>query len=147
MTKQLILALALAGGAMAQVGYDDRRYDDRRYDNRGYGGYGDNRGFGRGYANNGRNGYDPVRATIGTLQGLQQRARVDRHEFNHMQQATEKLMRFDDQRMRGRFDRGALDSALGDLRDLAKADQLHPRDRQRIAGLVSDLYRLREYRY
>ncbi len=69
MTKQLILALALAGGAMAQVGYDDRRYDDRRYDNRGYGGYGDDRGYGRGYANNGRNGYDPVRATIGDVAG------------------------------------------------------------------------------
>jgi hypothetical protein len=134
MRKQLILALALMGG-MTIAAEAQGRYDDR--------------GYGRGYGNNdrdfGRNGRfaDPVRATINTLYSVEQRARVDNHERNHMRNAVEKLTRFDMNRQRGRFDQGALESAMRDLRDLAQADQLHPRDRSRIAAHLNDLYRMR----
>lgn len=130
MKKQLMVTLALFGGlvaAQAQGPYNDR----------GYG-----RGFG--YNDRDRRSFDPVRATINTLYSVESRARVDHHERNHMRDAIQKLNRFDANRQRGRFDRGALDSALGDLRDLARADQLHPRDRSRIASHLNDLYRLRE---
>lgn len=129
MKKQLLVTLALLGGltvaAQAQGPYNDH-------------------GYGRAYGNNDRRSFDPVRATIDTLYSVESRARVDHHERSHMRDAIQKLNRFDASRQRGRFDRGALESALGDLRDLAKADQLNPRDRSRIANHMNDLYRLRE---
>ena len=117
MTKQLILTLALAAGlsaaAQAQGRYDDRRYDDR--------------GYGRSYGNDRdayRRGQDPVRGAIATLYQLQSRARVDRHEQNHIREAAQELMQFEERRQRGRFDRGSLDDAIRHMRDLAQADQL-----------------------
>ena len=135
MKKQLILAVALvslsSGLALAQGRYDDR-------------------GYGRGYGNSGRDygrdSYrrDPVLSTIDTLYALNSRARVDRHEADHIRRAVRELTEFAERRRRGRFDHDSLNDAIHHLRDLAQADQLHPRDRSRVAAHLSDLYRLRE---
>ena len=132
MKKQLILAVALFGslGTLAQ---GQGRYDDR--------------GFGRDYGRGGdsyRRSYDPVRSTIDTLYSLANRARVDRHEADHIQRAVQQLTEFAERRQRGRFDRGSLNEAIEHLRDLAHADQLHPRERGRVAAHLRDLYQLRD---
>lgn len=139
MKKQLILAVALLGSVSA-FAQPQGRYDDRN-----------NSGFGRGYGRGGdfgrdsyRRPYDPVRASLDTLFAIQSRARVDRHEANHIRQAVEELTEFADRRQRGRFDRNSLNDAIEHMRDLARADQLHPRDRSLIAASLRDLYRLRE---
>ncbi len=135
MKKQLILAVALLGswGTLAQA--------QGRYDDRGFG-----REYGRGgYGNDTyRRPYDPVRNTMETLYALENRARVDRHEANHIRRAVQELTEFAERRQRGRFDRGSLNEAIEHLRDLARADQLHPRDRGRVAAHLRDLYQLRD---
>ena len=142
MKKQLILALVLiglgSGLVQAQGRYDEHRSDDR--------------GYGRGYAGRGNQGRgdresyrrDPVRSTIETLYAIEARARVDRHEENHIRRAVKELSEFDRRRQRGQFDRDSLNDALHHLRDLAQADQLKPRDRRIIAAHLNELYRLRE---
>ena len=132
MKKQLILTVVLMGMAGA-IGQAQGRYDDRRNDDRG---------FGRSY---GRESYrsDPVRSTIETLYAIEARGRFDRHEASHLRRAVQELTEFANRRQRGRFDRGSLDDAIRQLRELAQADQLHPRDRQLIAGHLRDLYNLR----
>ena len=54
------------------------------------------------------------------------------------------LTQFEERRQRGRFDRGSLNEAIENLRDLARADQLHPRIRERVASHLRDLYQLRD---
>ena len=140
MKNQLILAVALLGSVSA-FAQPQGRYDDRRKDDRG------NSGFGRTYGNGGdygRRTYDPVRASIDTLYAIEARARVDRHEVNHLRRAVRELTEFAERRQRGRFDRGSLNEAIEQMRNLAQADQLHPRDRSLIAANLRDLYRLRE---
>ncbi|MBY0503186.1 MAG: hypothetical protein K2X03_04720 [Bryobacteraceae bacterium] len=121
--------MAFAGCALAQSG----RYDDR--------------GYGRGYYERERYRRDPVRDTIESLYLIEARARVDRHEANHLRRAVIDLTEFNNRLQRGRFDRGRLNEAIEHLRNLAQADQLHPRDRRRIAGHLNDLYRLRDSRW
>ena len=75
---------------------------------------------------------------------IEARARVDRHEENHIRRAVQELSEFQNRRQRGQFDRNSLNDALHHLRDLAQADQLHPRDRRIIAAHLNELYRLRE---
>lgn len=138
MRMQCILALALMDvgsvAGLAQVRFEDRGPDNRGYDRREYG-----RGFGRESLRR-----DPVRSTIETLYSLDRRARVDRHEANHIRSAVRELTQFAERRDRGRFDRDSLNDAIDHVRDLARADQLHPRDRRRMADHLGDLYRLRE---
>lgn len=139
MKKQLVLAVALLGslGTLAPAqGMAKGRYDDRDF----------GRDYGRGgYGNDSyRRSFDPVRGTLDTLYSLGNRARVDRHEADHIRRAVRDLTQFAERRQRGRFDRGSLNGAIENLRDLARADQLHPRVRERVASHLRDLYQLRD---
>lgn len=140
MKNALMLAVALLGGVSAFADDDDRRDRDLRYGDRGFG-----RGYGRDAGRDSyRRSYDPIRASLNTLFAVQSRARVDRHEARHFREAIEELNQFADRRQRGRFDRDSLNEAIDHMRDLARADQLHPRDRSLVAASLRDLYRLRE---
>jgi len=113
---------------------------------RGYPAYGNDRYGHGGYANAyGRESLrgNPVRSAMRDLEMIFRRARVDNHEANHFRRALSELADFDRNAARGRFDRGSLNSALDNMGDLARADQLHPRDRQVIRQRMSDLAYLR----
>ncbi|MBA3975688.1 MAG: hypothetical protein C0504_15900 [Candidatus Solibacter sp.] len=139
MRKQLILAAAITAVFAVQVeaqgwGNDRRLGYGYRYD-----------GPGRDYDDYGpqyRTG-NPVTGAMRDLEVIFRRARVDNHEANHFRRALRELEDFDRNARRGRFDRDSLHNALDNMDDLARADQLHPRDRQIIARRIQDLYRLR----
>lgn len=95
-------------------------------------------GYSRDGGRYGRGG-DPVDGAIRELTSIFRRARVDRHEANHFQRAIAELDRFRAHAARGQFHREHLDRAIDDMRDLAQADQLHPRDRQVIGARIQDL--------
>lgn len=127
------------GGGGGGFGADDRYDRDR-----GRSGYG--------YASRGQYGrMDPVSAALRDLDSVYRRARVDRHEADHFRDAMEALSRFQHEASRGRFDRGRLDRAIDEMKDLAQADQLHPRDRAVLRDRLFDLRRFRDgggrYRY
>ena len=136
MKKQWVLAVALLGSLGASAALAQGRYDDREF----------GRDYGRGGFGNDsyRRSFDPVRSTLDTLYSLGNRARVDRHEADHIRRAVRELTQFEERRQRGRFDRGSLNEAIENLRDLARADQLHPRIRERVASHLRDLYQLRD---
>jgi hypothetical protein len=121
--------------------------DDRRG---GYGyGYGNDSGYRRDmtYGNsNGRwrNSGNPVTSAMRDLESIFRRSRVDHHEADHFRDALRELSQFDDRARRGRFDRDSLNDAIENMRDLARADQLHPRDRQTIARRVQELRYFRD---
>jgi len=97
------------------------------------------------YGNGGRTAYgNPVTGAMRDLENIFRRARVDQHEAGHFRRALRELDEFDQRARRGQFDRGSLDSAIDNMRDLARADQLHPRDRQVIGRRVQELRSLRE---
>lgn len=142
MGKQLLLTMAIA--AMVAIPSTAQW----RNDGPGYrgGGYGwDNRGNGRyDYGRQGMRG-NPVTSAMRDLEMIFRRARVDSHEANHFRRALSELDDFNRHAARGRFDRGSLNSALDNMGDLARADQLHPRDRQIIRARMDDLRRMRGY--
>jgi hypothetical protein len=114
---------------------DDRR-DDRweRRDDRSRGGWG-----GYGYSN-----AAVVDRTLSNLRRIASRNRVDSHERNHFERAAYHLERFRAEYSRDRrFNRDRLNDAIEHLDDLAKADQIHPRDRE---VLYRDLRDLRNFR-
>lgn len=129
----LLMAAAVALPALAQP-------------RRGYPGYGNDRydrgGYSNPYARESYGG-NPVTAAMRDLEMIFRRARVDSHEANHFRRALNELADFDRDARRGRFDRGSLNSALDNMGDLARADQLHPRDRQIIRQRMNDLAYLR----
>jgi len=139
MRRQLALAVLMTAAVVLPAAAQDRRgygRDDRGY---GYGGYGrDDRDFGNGYGRQSMGG-NPVRVTMRDLEMIFQRSRVDGHEANHFRRALSELADFDRNASRGRFDRGSLNSALDNMGDLARAHQLHPRDRQIIRQRMNDL--------
>jgi hypothetical protein len=139
MRRQVLPILLLAAAATLPAMAQDRRgygRDDRGY---GYGGYGRNdRDFSYGYGRQSMGG-NPVRATMRDLEMIFQRSRVDSHEADHFRRALRELADFDRDARRGRFDRGSLNSALDNMGDLARAHQLHPRDRQLIRQRMNDL--------
>ncbi len=137
MRKQLVLAAVLAAAAIPSVA-DDRRgpyRGDQRYGRDGYYGLYDRQGP-RGNA---------VRSAMRDLEMMFRRSRVDHHEADHFRRALRELAEFERHAARGRFDRGSLDDAIGNMADLARAEQLHPRDRQVIRRHMIDLRQLRNY--
>ncbi|MEZ5356135.1 MAG: hypothetical protein R2762_26160 [Bryobacteraceae bacterium] len=120
--------LTAAPGLLARDGdrYDGDRRFNSRYASRSYG-----------------TRANPVRVALTDLQAIGSRARVDNHEAKHFRRAIEELAQFDERARRGRFDRGSLNDAIGNMEHLAQADQLHPRDRARLR---QDLYALRGLR-
>ena len=132
MRRQILWAVLLAAVAAIPGAADDRRGNPRDRGN-GYGTYGRQ-----------SRGGDPVRAAMRDLESIFRRSRVDNHEADHFRRALRELAEFDQRAARGRFDRGSLNSALDNMADLARAHQLHPRDRQVIARRMEDLRYLRE---
>lgn len=87
---------------------------------------------------------DPVRLALRDVQNVWSLSRVDGHERAHFRKVIESLQRFQDQSLRGRFDRDRLDHAIDNLAHLAQADQIHPQGRQLLRQRLYDLRSLRE---
>lgn len=138
MRRQLVLAALMTLVAAIPAAADDRRgrHLDRRY------------GYGRGsfFGGNTRQylSANPVTAAMRELEYVFRRARVDSHEADHFRRALRELADFDQNAVRGRFDRGSLNRAIDNMADLAQADQLHPRDRQLIRQRLEDLLYFRD---
>lgn len=84
-----------------------------------------------------------INRALRDLRTAASRNRVDSHERNHFSRAMYEL-----QNMRGRnayIDPRRLDHVIDDMRDLAQAHQIHPRDRQMIARSLRDLQSLHRY--
>ena len=130
-------AMLAAWNASAQYGGPSR--DDRGRGSREYYDQHDN-GDRRGRYDDRRG--DAVSLTLADLDRAQSwnyRGR-GRGEFD---KARADLLRFREQWIRGRFDRGRLDNAIGHVQRLLGSGWLNPRDRQ---ALGRDLYALREFR-
>jgi hypothetical protein len=115
------LAVVLAAGAF---GYDPRW---RREPYRGGAGY-----YG-----------DVVPRVLSHLRGARSYRYVDNHDRRHFEDARRHLERFQSNWSRGRFDSGRLDDAIDNLKHLAQADRVHPRER---AVFAEDIRALREFR-
>ena len=118
-----------AASAFAQgYGYDrdDRRYrDDRRCrDERGYGG-------------------SPVERAMNDLNQVSSYGYRDRGDMRRIEKAREELRDFQNKWVRGRFDKGELDEAIGAIQKVVNSNWISPRD---ASMLQDDLYQLREFR-
>ena len=137
MSKRITLAvLILAASAVSTLA-------DDRWGRGGQPGYGNDR-YSYGTSDGRYRRVDPVNATLRDLRSVWSRNRVDHHEAGHFRNASEALDRFQHQASRGRFDRGQLDRAIDNLKDLAQADQIHPRDRQVLRSRLFELRAMRE---
>ena len=127
----MLLLAALAGGT-ANAQYRDR-----------YGSpYPNNRGP---YPSESRydNRFDAVRRAIADLDRAASVRYADRRDWRHAESARKDLIRFEESRARGRFDRGKLDGAINHLADLTRSPLLHPRERDMLARDIADLRELR----
>lgn len=160
----LALLTLMVVSASAQVyrgdpyGRDSHRRDRNGHGNGGYGnsGYG-NGGYGNRdpyYRQNGRYPNGPYQAYGGNSGSLIARVQsdvsraaansyTDGHERGHFNTVQQALSDFQARSSQGRFDTGRLDAAIASLNDLAKSDQVNPRDR---AILTNDLAALRQFR-
>jgi len=118
--------LSLAQGPYSRDGYGNQRYYD--YDRRGpapaYRG-------------------DLVGRVINDLSQAGSRGWMENHDRKHLERAWRDLDRFQEKLSRGRFDHGRLDSAIGNLEHVVRADRVDPRTRGRLAR---DLQELRAFR-
>lgn len=143
MRKQLLIGTLIMAAAVLPAAAQGRYGPPPNRGGYGSGGYGNNGSYG--YYGRQPMRRDPVQAAMRDLNSIFRRARVDHHEANHFRRALDELNDFQRNAARGRFDRGSLNSALNNMGDLAKADQLHPRDRQIIRARMDDLYAMRNY--
>jgi len=125
--------LALSAGAQAQV--HDPYYGSQRGQHGQYG----NSGYYRGGAYRG----DIIDQVSRDVSLAAANSRVDGHERGHFNTVQRELFNFQQRWAQGRIDTGRLDKVIGALNDLAKSDQVMPRDRQILAN---DLAALRNFR-
>src|SRR5690349_7617030 len=92
-----------------------------------------------------RGGYDSgaVNRVIGHIDRAEWGRYLSHGDRKHLESARRDLFRFQDDWMRGRFDRGRLDNAIGHLNHVANSYQLPPRERDM---LMRDVYELRDFR-
>ena len=90
-------------------------------------------------------GSEPVRRALSDLDRLRSSRYADGHERKHMENARRDLVRFEENWVRGKFDRDRLDGAIGHLSHLANSDQVHPREREVLYQDVRALRDLRAY--
>ena len=135
----LITMLLLATVSFA----DDRRRRDR-YDDYGY--RSDRYGYGDGSYRGGRAGAGVLQRVMSNLSRSPSYRYVSNHDRNHYERARYDLQRFQVNWSRGRFDKGRLDSAIDNLKHLAKSDRVHPRERQMFARDIGDLRAFRASR-
>jgi hypothetical protein len=119
------------GGGYNNDDYDDDDYyrsrDRYRNDRYGYGRY---------------NG-SLIRQVMSDVDRAASGAYLDGHEAKHFNEAMQRLQEFQRRLARGNFDTGRLDKAIENIQHLAKADRVHPRDRNILS---QDLSALREFR-
>ena len=90
-----------------------------------------------------RFGSSPVRAAIRDLQSIASRARLSGRDRDRAHNAIDRLSRFDDRLRSGRWDGGAIDKGIDEVKHLTETDRLMPRDR---SILRDHLYALRDFR-
>ncbi|MCX6622414.1 MAG: hypothetical protein NTY38_15380 [Acidobacteria bacterium] len=137
MKTSLLLSVMMAGAmgmALAQGPYPRDRRGNQRYNDRG--GYGG--GYGGGYRGN------VVDRVMGDLSQAGGSGWLDNHERKHIEHAQRDLSRFQEKMSQGRFDRGRLDSAIGNLQHVVNADRIDPRSRSRLARDLDDLRNFRD---
>jgi len=128
----VLLTAALAGGS-AQAQYRDR-YGSPHPDGRGP--------YAQGYRYEER--FDAVRRTISDLDRAASMRYAERRDWRNADEARKDLIKFDERRARGRFDRGRLDHAIARLAPLTRSPLLHPRDRDMLMRDLADLRELRD---
>ena len=89
---------------------------------------------------------EPVRRAISDLDRMRSIRYADGHERKHIENARRDLVRFEENRARGKFDRDRLDSAISHLSHLANSWQVQPREREVLYQDVQALRELRAYR-
>ena len=132
----LLLSLSASAQYYPDRGYPDRGYSDRGYSDRGYSdrdNYG--RGGGQETALFARTVSDLDRAASSGYYRGGDRRRIDN--------ARRDLWDFQSRLRQGRFDRGELDEAIGNVQKVINMRSLDYRDR---GALENDVERLREFR-
>lgn len=112
-------AVLISSTAMAQYPRDDRGYERRD------------------------GGFNVIRAVQADLERAASRGRLGGRERSRIDQALRNLNDFERDMSRGRFDRHALDKAIGRVDDVVRRGALDNRERNILIG---DLNRLRQFR-
>ena len=86
---------------------------------------------------------DLIDRVLGDLDRAQTSGYSRRRDEKQFDKARRDLLRFRDNWSRGRFDRGRLDSAIGNVHHLVDSRWLPPREREMLSR---DLYALRDFR-
>ncbi len=126
--KSLLILPALLGiavAAQAQRYDDDRRPFDRD----------------RGYSDRGQRD-EPVERAVSDLRRTRT-AWFDHHDQHHLDKAVSELYKFENELRRGHWDGDHLDRAIDNMKHVANADRVPPRDRDIIYG---DIMALRDFR-
>ena len=146
MRRRAVSAVFLIAGLLWLPGATIRAiaapFDDGQYRERGDRYYRDRDDYGRGPAQ----GSSPIDRVYNDVQRVASRARVDHHERDHFERALNELSEFQYRWRDGRFETRHLDRAIDNLKDLARADQVHPRDRSILARDIQILRSFRESR-
>lgn len=96
-----------------------------------------------GYRPDYRGAYDPVDRVLGELDRMGWGGYRSWSDRRNLEQARKDLVRFQENRARGRFDRGRLDNAIGHLDHMARSYDVDPRSHQFFVRAVTEL---REFR-
>jgi acyl-CoA synthetase (AMP-forming)/AMP-acid ligase II len=94
--------------------------------------------------------YDRARDLVAKVQNDLQRAadftRTNEKERDRYHNVQKKLSEFDADLRRGKFEKGKLDDAIEDLKNVVKENTLESHDRDELARDLSDLRTLRDVR-
>jgi len=88
-------------------------------------------------------GGSPVERALYDLNQVSAYGYRDRGDMRRINKAREELSEFQNKWVRGRFDKGELDDAIGAIQHVVNSKWISPRD---ASMLQEDLYRLREFR-
>jgi hypothetical protein len=137
-----LLGATLFAPVTVAVADDD---DDYRWgrDRRDRGVWRDDDGWRNNRRDNGRwrnSGRSPISSAIRDLQQMSYSNRyISGHDRNHFDRALYHLSRFEDRWQSGRFEKDRLDDAIDHMKDLAGANRLNSRDRQRISYHINEI--------
>lgn len=152
----LVLSLAANAQTWGQGSYYSQRDDPHYRNDPNYPNYPDRGGYynddryprQRGYGND-RYGSNPgslIERVLSDINMAASNALLDGHEARHFDEAASKLQEFEGRWAQGKFDTGKLDKAIDNLRHLADADRVNPRDRDMLARDIDELRQFRSTR-